>query len=110
MTSKPPQAEEKPSRKGKEKKERAWDEEELLPVFEVAKVKQIALPTNVRSLEHWGTAVVQRGKHKDWRYAEVWEQDRSYFNWLHGRHEELSPPMRDLSAYGMLRQQQQRKR
>ena len=78
--------------------------EEFEPKFPETSVgMEIKFPPNVKSLEHWGTAVVQQGKYAGKSYSTVFG-DEDYKKWLTTHFATLkAPPIVDLAKYVVCR-------
>ena len=76
-------------------------QEEYLPEFSVGAVEtdEIVLPSNVKSLHHWGFALVGFGKHKGSRYREIYHGDPSYIRWICSRSKNASPAQLDFIKF-----------
>jgi len=87
-----------------------------VPVFRSVHNITVELPDDVTDFDQWGAKVVRAGKHKGLTYQEAYQNDPQYAQWLADRcdpranvkvkccAQKMSPAMRDLGHYMVLRE------
>jgi hypothetical protein len=77
-----------------------------MPFFPPEESEQapVVFPPNVKSLDHWGSAIITYGSHKGKRYHDVYDI-MHYRQWINDHKSQLTcPGAIDFSAYVTARQ------
>ena len=79
--------------------------EEFLPFMGTGEERfEVTMPKNVKSVEHWGGAILVTGKFKGLTYSKVAEENSSYAQWITARigQENLHKGLKDFAKYCVL--------